>query len=216
MKEFNVLKKNRKYYAALLDGHKCRIVIDKNSSDLSLGEQLLDVEDISVRSRYGTDLIFKLASSIEEQKEFGVLTLESRYNTYLIEKCRGLGGQWDKNARCWLFSSLIAGEVEELDYVFNSPKITLEVCVNDDFDVHKEKGALCCLGYPVARAIGRDSGAQIESNVGIVKGGFTSSGSRKNWATQAEQGTIFRFEVAEEVYKQYQAAEPHYHFKRLD
>lgn len=74
MEEFNVLKKNQKYFAALLNGCKCRIVIDENSSDLPLGEQLLDVEDISVRSKYGVDLVFKLQSSIEEQAESGVVT----------------------------------------------------------------------------------------------------------------------------------------------
>lgn len=91
MKEFNVLKKNRKYFAASLNGYKCRILIDELSQNLSIGTQLLDVEDISVRSKYGTDLIFKLKSSIEEQNESGFITLTSTYNTYLVDKCRALG-----------------------------------------------------------------------------------------------------------------------------
>ncbi|MCC5518950.1 hypothetical protein BCT65_018080 [Vibrio splendidus] len=215
MKEFNVLKKNRKYFAALLNGCKCRIVIDENSSDLPLGEQLLDVEDMSVRSKYGTDLIFKLTSPIDEQKESGLLTLESRYNTYLIEKCRALGGQWDKSSQSWMFSGLIAEQVDELDYIFNSSKIAVEVTVDENYDVYEAKGQLCCLGYPVARAFGRDSGAKVEEKIGILAGGFTSSGSVKNWATQAEDGTVFRFEVAEEVYNQFREKEPQYRFKRL-
>lgn len=215
MKEFNVLKKNRKYYAALSNGYKCRILIDENSNSLQLGTQLLDVEDISVRSKYRVDRVFKLQSSIEEQTESGVVTLTSTYNSYLVEKCRALGGQWDKSSQSWMFSGLIAEQVDELDYIFNSSKIAVEVTVDENYDVYEVKGQLCCLGYPVARAFGRDSGAKVEDKIGILSGGFTSSGSVKNWATQAENGTVFRFEVAEEVYNQFREKEPQYRFKRL-
>ncbi|HDU8572077.1 hypothetical protein [Vibrio parahaemolyticus] len=215
MKEFNVLKKNRKYFAASLDGYKCRILIDELSQNLSIGTQRLDVEDISVRSKYGTDLIFKLKSSVEEQNESGFITLTSTYNTYLVDKCRALGGQWDKSSECWVFSGLIEEKVDELACVFNSHLVPVEVTINDDYDVYEEKGTLCCLGYPIARAFGRDSGARVEEGVGVVAGGFTSCGSKKNWVTQAKSGTVFRIEVAEKVLTHFAEKEPHYHFKAI-
>ena len=65
---FNVIKKNRKYFAATTDNNKsCKILIDDYSKDLALGEHFLAVKDISVRSKYGTDLIYKLAANVEEQ-----------------------------------------------------------------------------------------------------------------------------------------------------
>lgn len=215
MKEFNVLKKNRKYFAASLNGYKCRILIDELSQNLSIGTQLLDVEDISIRSKYGTDLIFKLKPSIEEQNESGFITLNSTYNTYLVDKCRALGGQWDKSSECWVFSGLIEEKVDELAYIFNSSLVPVEVTIHDDYDVYEEKGTLCCLGYPVARAFDRDSGARVEEGVGVVAGGFTSGGSKKNWVTQAKSGTVFRFEVAEQVLIHFSEKEPHYHFKAI-
>jgi hypothetical protein len=73
MQTFNIIKRNRKYFAAQTkSGHKCRILIDSNSEKLELGMQELVVLDISIKSKFGMDLIFKLQCSVDEQKEAGI------------------------------------------------------------------------------------------------------------------------------------------------
>ncbi len=67
-RSFEIVKKNRKYFAARTKGYDCKIVIDDLSRDLEPGEHELMVEDISVRSKYGTDLIFRLTHDAEEVK----------------------------------------------------------------------------------------------------------------------------------------------------
>ncbi|EOX4801897.1 hypothetical protein ACU440_002650 [Vibrio alginolyticus] len=93
----NIIKRNRKYFAAeTASKHKCKLLIDSNSENLELGEHCLAVEDISVRSKYGTDLIYKLSASAEAQAEQGIVSLKSDYNSLLVEECHRLDGAWDK------------------------------------------------------------------------------------------------------------------------
>lgn len=94
MQTFNIIKRNRKYFAAQTkSGHKCRILIDSNSEKLELGTQELVVSDISIKSKFGVDLIFKLQCSVDEQKEAGIRTLTHfKYNSELVARCKELGG----------------------------------------------------------------------------------------------------------------------------
>jgi hypothetical protein len=59
-------KKNRKYFAAKVNGYKCKLLIDENSEGLELGTHELLVNDISVRSKYGTDLIYSVYKKTED------------------------------------------------------------------------------------------------------------------------------------------------------
>ncbi|EJL6568602.1 hypothetical protein NMS54_004367, partial [Vibrio navarrensis] len=143
-----VIKKNRKYFSATTENNRsCKILIDECSKYLELGEDFLAVVDISVRSKYGTDLIYKLAENVEEQIKLGICSLRTEYNTLWIEKCRKLGGTWDKSQGAWIFSSIVEKEVEELDQIFNSDFITIEI---DAIEEIQEQGkSIEFLGYPV-------------------------------------------------------------------
>lgn len=200
MKTFNIIKKNRKYFAAKLNSkYSCKILIDENSEALDLGIQNLEVDDISVRSKYGTDLIFKLKGSVDEQKNAGICTLKTaQYNEIIIKKCRELGGKWDSANECWIFSGMVSSEVEELDYQINSEKIIVEVTANKT--LYAEKSPVYFLGYVVARAFGRDSGAKLGDNIALISGDVTSGGSMKNWATRVVEGSIFKLEIPSEFY----------------
>lgn len=191
MKTFNILKKNRKYFAATCGNYKCKILIDQNSDDLPIGESTLEVEDISVRTKYGTDLIFKLAASMGEQADAGICTLKTDgFNADLVEKCRALDGKYDKSEQVWVFSGLVSEEVEKLDEKYNSDKVAVSLTFTEYHSVYHD--AVSIFGFPLARAFGRDSGAIKQDGVAVLSGGFRSGGSAKNWRTCVEEGTVIR------------------------
>jgi hypothetical protein len=191
---FNVIKKNRKYFAATTDNNKsCKILIDDYSKDLTLGEHFLAVKDISVRSKYGTDLIYKLVANVEEQTKLGICSLRSEYNTLLIEKCRKLGGTWDKSQGAWIFSSIVEKEVEELDQTFNSDLITIEIEAIEE--IQEQGKAIEFLGYSVCKAFNRDSGARIETGIALLSGYATSGGSKNRWTTVLSEGATLRLKI---------------------
>ncbi len=197
MRNFIILTKGRKYFKAKLENkYNCKILIDDNSEALSLGDHQLEVEDISVKSKYGTDLIFRLSSSIDEMKTAGICTLRAPFNIYLVESCRNLGGKWDYDEKAWVFSSLVESQVEELDVKYNSNLIGIEVLVLKDY--YEVKNPIYIAGFEIARAFSRDSGAKLANGIAIIEGNNPySCGSHKNWATEIKKGTRFRMSIPE-------------------
>lgn len=195
MKTFTVTKKNRKYFAATLENNTaCKILIDENSQDLDLGTHTLDLDDISVRSKYGVDLIFKLAGSVQAQADAGICTLRhARFNAVLVNSCRQLGGKWDADEKAWVFSGFVAAEVEDLDALYNSALVTVDIV--SPVDVSQWQGPVLFVGYPIAKATGRDSGAKLCDDVAKIEGTVTSGGSAKNWTTKVMAGTVLRMQV---------------------
>jgi hypothetical protein len=196
--KLNVLKKNRKYFKCKIGTSDCRLKIDENSEKLELGEQDLLVNDVSIRSKYGTDLIFELAVDAEKQsKSKRLISLKSKYNKYLIKRCKDLGGRWCSDSESWFFSEIVEKEVEELDEVFNSDKVVVEITATDD--CYADTGPLKFRGIILASARGRDSGAKLGDEIAAVSGGVGSGGSMKNWITRAYEDTVFRFEIPKKV-----------------
>lgn len=193
-KTFNVTKRGRKYFKATLPGgYPCRILIDVNSENLSLGLQDLLVEDLSVRTKYGSDLIYKLYTDVSNQTTSRICTLTTEINSILVERCRNLGGRWDAESSSWVFSSFLEDEVEELDAKYNSQKVVVELTAKDR--IFASQSPIYAAGISIARAFGRDSGATLSNGIALITGEITSGGSVKNWGTVAEEGTIIRLQV---------------------
>ena len=53
-------------------------------------------------------------------------------------------------------------------------------------------GPIVVFGREIARAWGRDSGAQVGSDVTLISGKVDSGGSRANWRTEIEEGSVFK------------------------
>lgn len=188
----DVIKKNRVYFACKNEGgYNCKLRINDASKDLTLGKHALLLNDESVRTKYGTDLIYSLQAEI---KETGIVTLSSAYNQHLVEACRKLGGKWDSINSVWVFSKIVESEVEELDYIYNSELWTVEVHA-EETDVGKLHGPVSFLGYTLAKATGRDSGAVLGDGVALIKGSIGSGGSMKNWHTYISDDSVFRLNV---------------------
>jgi len=190
---FNILKRNRKYFAATKNGYKCKILIDENSESLENGEIMLAVDDISVRSKYGTDLIYRLSASAQQQSVADICTLRAPYNANLVSRCRELGGVWDSDQSAWIFPGFVADEIEKLDEKYNSEPTDIELEFNET--ASKREGPVCLAGFKLAESFGRDSGAKLEPGIAMISGGIASGGSRKNWKTVIRQGTRLRLTV---------------------
>ena len=197
MKTLTIIKRNRKYFSAKLENkYECKILIDENSEALEIGEHQLEVDDISVRSKYGTELIFKLSAPADQQKDAGICTLRAPFNKNLTNACHKLGGKWDGNEKAWIFTGLVSDQVEELDEKYNSKLIGIEVSVLRDYYEHT--APIYIAGFEIAKAFGRDSGAKLADGIAIISGKKPySCGSMKNWATEIAEGTVFRMQMPE-------------------
>lgn len=191
----NVIKRNRLYYAAEQNGYKCKIKIDDERAKLELGENTLLLKDISVKSKYGIDRIYALCGLVKNSE---IVSLRhDLYNQNLVDECRNLGGRWDAEEKAWIFSDIVEDKVNELDELFNSEKVVVEITANDD--CWQPCRAVTFLGYTIAKAFGRDSGAKLGEEVSLISGKISSGGSMKNWQTKIEEGSIFRLKVAREL-----------------
>lgn len=199
MKEITLFleQKNRVYFKCRdTNGFEVKLKITPKSSGLSLSKHLLLVSDISVKTKYGTDIIYELYEEIK--KEDGICTLSHFMpNNDLSKKCKNFAGKWEPIQKVWVFPKCIEKEVEELDYRYNTNLITIEITYLKDWLVEK-KGATFC-GYKLCEAIGRDSGAKLSNNIILINGEIESTGSLKNWRTRIKEGTSFRLKISKNL-----------------
>ncbi len=189
--KLKIIKKNRKYFACKIkDGYKCKLKITEKSESLELGMHSLLVEDVSVRTKYGTDVIYEMNS---EASPDAITTLKAPYNTILVARCKELGGRWDADNKVWVFSDTVQDEVDELDAKYNSELITIEI--QAVFDLSAYQGPITAGGFTLVRAFGRDSGAVLGDGVALIEGSISSGGSAKNWVTKATYGSVFRLKI---------------------
>jgi len=201
--KLNVIKKNRKYFACTLEsGYKCKLLVDSASENIELGEKSYWIEDISVRTKYGTDLIYKITTNGDKkeskQDECGIVTLKHHlYNKNLVENCRNLGGKWDSQESVWVFDSMVESEVDELDILYNDDLIVVDIIAKEN--LYECTSAVYFCGYKIAAASGRDSGASLAEGVVMIDGEVTSSGSMKNWNTKILDGSKFRIKISKNL-----------------
>lgn len=203
--ELELLKKNRKYWKARTEnGYEVKVLIDEKSENLEIGKQALLVEDISVRTKYGTDVIFQVVcEEIKEEKSEKIVTLHHpRYNKKLVSACQELGGRWDAGNKTWVFHPFVEEKVEELDYLFNSEEVEVKATAINDVSVLRDSVTL--FGYTLCYATGRDSGAKVAENVIKIGGSISSGGSMKNWSTEVEKGTVFILKVPKLLLDKYE------------
>lgn len=194
--EFEIIKKNRVWIEATTGGYKCKIKVSPETENLTVGTHTVFVKDISVRSKYGTDLKFEV---IGDAKEEGITTLKHfKYNSILRQRCLDLGGKWDKDEGAWIFSDLVADRIDTLEEYYNSELLNIEIRFTDDSYSDCESISFC--GYTVATACGRDSGAKIADGISLISGGFDSGGSMKNWKTTVRENTIIRLRIPTKIY----------------
>lgn len=117
--------------------------------------------------------------------------IHSQYNPEFIEGARKLGGKWSSEERAWRFMDEADPYVKDLclrvygEYVDEVERVTLRVRLKPKWCA--DKAPLIVAGRILARAFGRDSGAEMGDGVIALQGGFTSGGSMKNWDTRTAE-----------------------------
>ncbi|MFC5081046.1 hypothetical protein VTH8203_02755 [Vibrio thalassae] len=199
----NILKKNLKYYAAQTKkGDNCRVLIDEFSENLSIGEQTLLVDDISVRTRsYGTDLKFKISSDNKSCPQIGTTSLKSEYNSILVQLCRNIGGTWDDEEQAWIFPYRFRQDVEELDVIFNSQPVTIELTAI--VDIYEKGTEVHFLGKPLCKSINYSSGPRPMPGVWILTGYILPKVAGSNCTTHIPKGSTLQLKVPSELLDRY-------------
>lgn len=203
--KLDLIKKNRIWIDCKTEsGYLCKLKVCDLSKDLSLGLNDLFVEDISVRSKYGVDLKFQLKSSLKQ----GICSFRpSKYNCWSTEECRNLGGKWDNEEKSWIFSIVVSDKIDEMEELYNSEQINIEISLKDNEAARCWNDSVDFLGYPLAIATGRDSGAKLSHGVYLMQGKIDSYGSVKNWGTIISGNSILRLEVSKKLFTDFYNSE---------
>ena len=126
------------------------------------------------------------------------ILVRTQYHPALPARARKIGGKWDAHKKMWKFDIRDEGRVEELyraiyghwdtDGKPAADAVTVQVEYLDNY--YEYCAGIFFGGRQVARATGRDSGAKLGNGVVLLDGKVGSGGSRKNWKTYIDAGTI--------------------------
>ena len=97
----------------------------------------------------------------------------------------------------------VEGRLEKIGKIKNnSNSVTIEITAREEICEY-QKG-IDFLGRPLCKAAGRDSGARINSDIAVISGYATSGGSRNNWTTILNEGTVLRLQMSSKLLELYQ------------
>lgn len=197
--KLNIVKKNRLWAEALNNGYKCKLKICSAVKELDLGEHELCVNDVSVYSKYGTDVRYEVVEGSDSKKIF----LKSEYNSILVEKCKELGGIWDDLYSVWVFPAIIQDKIDDLEEIFCSEKVCVEITAKES--ITKRSLVVKFLGVSICKASSRDSGAETFKNIAFISGEMDSVGSKSNPEIYVRNGSVFRLEIAKGILETYES-----------
>jgi hypothetical protein len=131
-------------------------------------------------------------SKLSITKTASEVHVQSPYNALFVKGARLLsgkfsGGVWTFDVRDEDRVRSLCGDVYGSDGVISN---TCTVRLEMPRGASATREAIDFYGFTLARAFGRDSGAKISEGIVVLEGGFYSSGSVKNWATMAKDGTV--------------------------
>lgn len=208
-KTFEIVKRNRKYFAArIADKYDCKILIDSNSSHLEPGQHTLVVEDLSIRTKYGNDLIFRAVGDVDQQiEESGICSFKPTLglvNEHMRKTVNRLGGRWDRDSGAWIFPKIVEDQIDELEFLFNSDFINIQV----EFTEYLEfKGPVKFLGYEIGGSTRKNGPVNTRCEVALIAGNFGYERTRVGrysdndfvYSSYVEPGTIVRLKVPAEL-----------------
>ena len=122
--------------------------------------------------------------------------VEAPYSAEFVSGARRLAGKWSKPN--WVFPLTQEARVRALCatvYGYDGgpvETVTLRLTANDR--VTSDRSGVRIAGRTIAVAFERDSGARLGEGVVQIAGRCNSGGSRKNWYTEIDAGSIFELE----------------------
>ena len=134
-----------------------------------------------------------------EKNGKGMIRIFTPYNPDFVKKIKCVGGRkWDSDTKCWMVPETEIDTVREYmmdvygetDLPDTDEKVTVRATFpNGAWEL---TGPIVVFGKEICRAWGRDSGAQVGSDVTLISGKVDSGGSRANWRTEIEEGSVFK------------------------
>lgn len=127
-------------------------------------------------------------TEIKVEKTEKNIKVYSKYHKDLPSRARRLGGKW--SGSCWVFDIRDQDKIKDLyldiygEFGEETPAeyVTVRYYLTNDIERRRESIFIC--GRLIARAFGRDSGAQLGDNILLNDCYATSGGSVKNWYTE--------------------------------
>lgn len=137
----------------------------------------------------------KITVTIKDGKAY----ISTPYSREFVAKIKRIGGaKWDADSKRW---AIPADELDiarrymlevygETDLPDEEGKITVDVKFLDTEDEICE--GITLFGRTIVQAWGRDTGAKVCDDVTLIDGSVRSGGSRANWRTIIDEGTVLR------------------------
>jgi hypothetical protein len=194
-KTLQIIKKNRVYFACKDGKYDCKIRITEASKNLELGKQTLLLRDCSVFSKYGVDYIYELEAAKCLDK---IVTLKHMsYNKELVKKCKEFGGKWDSEYRTWIFSSFVEDKVKELDYIYNSEIVDVEITALESLSTNQ--CSIEFFGYVICTFSGIVDEFKLSTDVAMISGNISNAVEIKNLGIKISEGSKFRLKVPKKL-----------------
>ncbi len=190
--KFEVLKKNRKYFDCRQNGFKCKLKITPLSEHLKPGVHELTVQDVSIRTDYGTTIIFDMVYEKNPEPD-AFIPFSADYNRFLVQKARELSGKWDSKLKRWVFASKFKKEIQELEDTFCKNFVGVIVTAKKNFSVFND--VLTFAGYSIAKAEIRgadDLETRIFDDVKLTIGEILSIWNNNQTEIKVKEGTTFK------------------------
>jgi len=119
------------------------------------------------------------------------------YHEEAKTRIKNLGGRWDGAKRLWWVQPEMEAEarrvlIDAFGTDGSADVQTVVVRVTALRRVTEYTEPVVCCGKILARAWSRDSGAKVGEDVALLEGSIRSGGSRKNWTTIVDEGSVFK------------------------
>jgi len=121
--------------------------------------------------------------------------LTTPYNPVYVQRIKQIGARWDASSKRWRINAQsvdVARKIMREIYGEDDQEQNEKVTVIATFAAERSAlcSAYCLLGKVIARAYGRDSGAQVGPDAAFAAGAPQSGGSVKNWRTVIPAGSV--------------------------
>jgi hypothetical protein len=202
--KLEIVKRGRIYYHCLENGYKARLKVNEHSEKLEVGKNhLLLVNDLSIKTKWGTDRVYELSRGGQEKAS--VITLKFKYNEHIIEFCKQYGGRFDPETKAWMFSDIVKDEVEKLDEYINHNLVTVELTASDKCfkKISEDNQVFTFCGYSMFYFNKYEDTLSLSEGVAIIEGDlqrFRRDGDLYLGATELSR---FRIKVSKILFDSY-------------
>lgn len=133
-------------------------------------------------------------NDIKIEKSQGKIYVQTPYNAEFIAKVKNIGGaKWDRYEKAWVLDEdyiedvrMVLADVYGYTDEDDIKMLKLQIDVEEGDEIYEYCKPLMMFNKTIARAYGRDSGAESGNDVSFLEGHPNSGGSSKNWRSEVE------------------------------